>query len=451
MQQNTQHPPHSPFRQKALNGYLQKYAEPEHCIATHTCFKAQASYSHCLVIPAFNETRDFVTRINTFNGISGRLLLIIIINQPDNVIDQQKNQSLWDYFCQLDDDHKEQQPYSINNSSNTAFLFKSLSTNSDCLVIDRFTQAIPRKKGVGLARKIGGDIACQLIYQQTLQSHWIHYSDADTHWPSTYFDATATLPSHYSAAVYPYKHAPSGDTLLDNATQQYEASLHYYVDQLKQANSPYAYHTLGSCIATNAYHYSQVRGFPKRSGGEDFYLLNKLAKVGSIFSLEKPTLLIDSRLSQRVPFGTGPAVEKIIDTYRKNEQETTKARLSIKPMPRIDYHPQCFAELASLLQHFNHLYDYKSAQSNTEKPSYAQWLNVLSPALQQALHHIGVDVLFRHISKQTNSPQQCIQHCHYWLDGFKTLKLIHLLTETYPKTIVPSIGIENNTDDADLS
>ena len=51
---------------------------------------------------------------------------------------------------------------------------------------------------------------------------------------------------------------------------------------MKYARSPYAFHTIGSTMAVSANHYAKVRGFPKREAGEDFYLLNKLAKVKTL-------------------------------------------------------------------------------------------------------------------------------------------------------------------------
>jgi hypothetical protein len=264
----------------------------------------------------------------------------------------------------------------------------------------------------------------------------MHHSDADTHLPDDYFSAlditlkerlstsASTHPIPYSAAVYPYIHIASGNKTVDAATRYYEQALHHYVDGLKRAGSPYAYHTLGSCIATNAFHYCQARGFQKKAGGEDFYLLNKLAKLGRIAALQSTPLGIDSRRSERVPFGTGPAVEKIL---AMNNPETEY----------LYYHPQCFNELAVLLAHFQDLFTYRKETDHKTTPAtlthYQPWLKQLSPALQTALMILKIDSLFRHIDKQTNSLEQCIQHCHYWLDGFKTLKLIHLLQPYYPK------------------
>ncbi len=71
------------------------------------------------------------------------------------------------------------------------------------------------------------------------------------------------------------------------ATQLYELSLRYYVAGMKFARSPYAFHTIGSSMAVSPVHYARVRGFPKREAGEDFYLLNKLAKLGSVLELDR--------------------------------------------------------------------------------------------------------------------------------------------------------------------
>ncbi|MFT6102288.1 MAG: hypothetical protein ACJATV_000401 [Granulosicoccus sp.] len=442
----------------ALTRYLSKYAEPEIAIALRiNNDNNNTPYTHCLVIPAFNESSAFIQRITDTFTLPVRLLLITVINQPDNAEDTSNNKNLWDELRgklrgklrnELSGSHLSDS--SIN--SNHPYLFININPHIDCLAIDRFTKKIPRKQGVGLARKIGGDIACQLALDKKLANHWVHYSDADTYLPPDYFDATDNLQhetinnlntqdaqNFYSAVIYPYKHTPSGNSLVDQATLQYEASLYYYVNNLRRAGSPYAYHTLGSCIATNIYQYSQARGFPKRSGGEDFYLLNKLSKLGAICSLNAPTLSIESRASQRVPFGTGPAVEKIMAALTVPNKEKNNST----PLPkRIDYHPQCFIELAALLDNFTHLYGYKKSADEKGFLHYTDWLSTLSQPLQEALNTLHIGTLFAHIDKQINSADQCMQHCRYWLDGFRTLKLIHLLTETYPKTQIT--GSSNN-------
>ena len=123
-------------------------------------------------------------------------------------------------------------------------------------------------------------------------------------------------------------------------TQLYEYSLRYYVAGLSYAGSPYAFHTIGSTLAVNAVHYARVRGFPRRQAGEDFYLLNKLAKVGSVRQLSAETdcepIDIAARRSDRVPFGTGAAVGKLMEL----ENPATEFLL---------YHPAVFGLLRGWL------------------------------------------------------------------------------------------------------
>lgn len=426
-----------PKIQRTLTQYLSNHAEVEaNYIASYIPSK---TYQRCLVIPVFNESQQCIQRICNSALKTEKLLIIIIVNQPDNRQDSSTNQQFWDT---LTTHH-----ISVNKSQHHHWL--SINNSAiDLLLINRFTKKIPQSQGVGLARKIGGDIACQLIAKQCLLNLWVHHTDADTHLPDNYFQAVDALLSYipdnqseekkqttYSAAVYRYTHKPSDDEEIYNATLWYEKALDYYVRGLKYANSPYAYHTLGSCIANNSYHYCQARGFPKKSGGEDFYLLNKLAKLGNIAELKNTTLHINARLSDRVPFGTGPATEKIL--AMENPEQSY-----------LYYHPLCFSLLSNLLLHFEVLFNYKKKTEGKSKTidlaHYHPWLTTLNTPLRTALTQLGIETLFKHVDKQIKSKEQCIQHCHHWLDGFKTLKLIHLLEEHYPKQAL-SLSLQQTT------
>lgn len=150
-----------------------------------------------------------------------------------------------------------------------------------------------------------------------------------------------------------------------------------------------------------------------------------MAKVGHVLNLTQCTLTIEARLSTRVPFGTGPAVEKILAMANPSTDY-------------VYYHPQCFHELKQLLEHFSELFrcrERKKTSYSEKKPSlleYEQWLSQLSDALQDALKTLKIEKLFSHIDKQIQTQEQCLRHCHEWLDGFRTLKLIHLLEQDFP-------------------
>ncbi len=403
---------------KAIERYILRYAEPEVSIVTEysdatrqTDTQRNKQYQHCLVIPAYNESDAFIQRLVSSPPQLESLLVIVVINQPDNDHNIHTNQALWDKLTQ----GKHISNLRLHDQNLRHSWLNTSHSSIDLLLIDRFTCKIPYKQGVGLARKIGGDIACKLYLEQIVDSYWVHHSDADTHLPHDYFTSLKQeeIPNA-SAAVYQYQHIDTGDKQLHQATHYYEQALDYYVSGLRRAGSPYAYHTLGSCIASHIVHYSQAHGFPKKPGGEDFYLLNKLAKLGKVLQLQNSPLLIESRLSDRVPFGTGPAVKKI-------------AALSESKDHYLYYHPDCFTTLKVLLEHFSCLFDYHK-QGKLE-----QWLLELNESLQHSLKLLNIDILFKHIEKQIQNREQCLLHCHHWLDGFKTLKLIHLLEREFPE------------------
>src|SRR5260370_15593309 len=115
-----------------------------------------------------------------------------------------------------------------------------------------------------------------------------------------------------AALIYPFWHRCESPPELADGMDRYELFLRSYVLGLADAGSPYAFHTLGSTVAVHTLAYAKVRGFPRRAAGEDFYLLNKLAKVGSIAQLDGAPLIIRGRRSHRLPFGTGAALNHIL-------------------------------------------------------------------------------------------------------------------------------------------
>jgi hypothetical protein len=162
--------------------------------------------------------------------------------------------------------------------------------------------------------------------------------------------------------------------------------------------------------------YVQVRGFPKRSGGEDFYLLNKLAKIGAIAQPGGKCILLQSRNSQRVPFGTGPAVVKI--TAAANADEVP-----------LFYHPDCFETLRCLLAVVPALHE-ESIQSLASLLAREGLAEPLHQPCQALLHSMGLEAALRHCRQHGKTRAQFLRQFHQWFDGFRTLKFIHGLRDT---------------------
>ncbi|MGQ9425516.1 hypothetical protein ACXYTJ_07600 [Gilvimarinus sp. F26214L] len=390
---------------RALEKYCRHYAEAEQ--RQLGTFPRHHRFSNALVVPAYKEGALFLEGLQALAQESGRTLVILVINQPAN--DQENDQE-----CDQDQGASLALRNAALESGTAAWRVDPLTliqwqNQSALLVVDRYSPGlrIPLKQGVGLARKIGNDLAVELFRLGILGARFIHNSDADATLPADYFQQTAELPPA-SAAVYPFRHI-AGDDALGCATRLYEESLHYYVDGLRWAGSPYAFHTIGSCVAVSLQHYCQARGFPRRAGGEDFYLLNKLAKLCRVFSVHGAPITIAARQSSRVPFGTGPAVEKILALGSPDQFHS--------------YDPRVFAELKTLLHSFGGLERQPSGSEH--------WLAGLSSHLRDACQALQIGKLLDHLEREVHSPVHRRQHIAHWFDGFRTLKLIHYLQDNH--------------------
>ena len=239
----------------ALQKYLSTYAEPE----TRSLGHLNGQYDHVLCIPVFAEDHAFLAsclqNISTEN-----LLVIVVVNAPETAAKEKINQTD-SLFSALEANHPLKQALDENLS------LHEVNHSTDLLLIQRCKPGffLDKKGGVGLARKIACDIACQLIHEGVITTPWVHTTDADAILPPGYFDsADALSPDLCAAAIYPFRHTHRNDDRLKLAQQLYDSSLDYYVHGLAWAGSPWAFHTVGSTLVINSRHYAQARGFPKR-------------------------------------------------------------------------------------------------------------------------------------------------------------------------------------------
>jgi len=362
--------------------YLRLYAEPE--AADSADRLAQRRFAHSLVIPAYREYAELLSELQALAGRTPGLLIILVLNQPDSDSGD-ANRALRAAVQSLP--VLEQGLYALDK-------------DGALLLVER-PRPLPRREGVGLARKIGCDIALALHAAGVVDSDWLHNTDADARLPADYFAAAAT--EHAAVAIsHPFRHTLPAQPGLALAVRLYELRLHYYVLGLRAASSPYAFHTLGSCLSARAKAYAGVRGFPRRAGAEDFYLLNKLAKLGPVASPRDPVIELAGRASDRVPFGTGPAVGKLADN----------------PAPLAEplfYHPHCFTALGALLRSLPDL-----AGGETVANALAA-----HPGAADVLEAMGIAGALAHCRTQGRDSAAFSKHFHQWFDGFRTLKFIH--------------------------
>ena len=95
--------------------------------------------------------------------------------------------------------------------------------------------------------------------------------------------------------------------------------LRYYKNALAFTGLPYAYHTVGSSFALTAAAYARQGGMNRRKAGEDFYFINKLIKGENFGEIMGAKVVPSSRISDRVPFGTGRALLEAFDGVKNLE------------------------------------------------------------------------------------------------------------------------------------
>jgi hypothetical protein len=263
--------------------------------------------------------------------------------------------------------------------------------------------------GVGLARRIGCDLALALYARGQLETPWLHCTDADASLSPRYFHVTAAAAAPVTACLLGFFHGPGGEARIDRATALYEIRLRYYVLALARAGSPYAFQSVGSTIAVRAEAYAAVRGFPRRLAGEDFYLLNKLCKVGPLWRSPERVIELESRSSQRTRFGTGVAVAQLAQVA--------------EPDDVVLYHPRCFALLGVWLRA---LRDFALYPDTARLDRFlVEALGSDHTSVRGVLEGLGVAEALVRARQETKSSAARLRHLHTWFDGFRTLKLVH--------------------------
>ncbi len=258
---------------------------------------------------------------------------------------------------------------------------------------------IDDSEGVGLARKIGFDLALALL-------DWSHEPlffslDADTLVDSCYFRAVR---GHFrragqGAAVIPFRHQSGVTPEQEAAIRHYELYLRSFLFGLARAGSPYAYHTLGSAFACRAGDYVRAGGMNRRQAGEDFYFLQQLAKTAGVVMLNGTVVSPSPRFSGRVPFGTGQA------TLARSENRTVYRFVSAAGFERLEVMLKCVAE-------------------NSKSPHLLTDICTLDKAVARYLADLGFESVWQRICRNHVRTEQRSSAFHQWFDALKTRQFL---------------------------
>jgi len=366
--------------------YLERYA----FTPLHIDSKPQLDTGLIVVIPVFNEKHlnDALNSLIASSLPPVTTEVIIIINQAENCSDEielQNNITFKDTSRWINN----------NNKKEIHFFVKHLS--------------LPKKHaGVGLARKAGMDEATRRFEAIDNEKGIILCYDADCFCAPNYLSEiyhSFTSKKLKGASIYFEHQIDNLSSLEKEGILQYELHLRHYVNGLRKAGYPYAFHTVGSSMAVRVDIYKKVGGMNRRKAGEDFHFLHKVIPFGNFEEITSTAVYPSSRSSNRVPFGTGKAMGDWI-----NHSKSTF----------YSYHPAIFNDIAGLLKTVPLLYKLTNINEIT---------TTLTPEIQAYLELENFTTIVVDIKRQSSNLNTFIHRWFSWFNGLKVLHLVHYLRD----------------------
>lgn len=330
-----------------------------------------------IALPAMNEAQWLPGTLAAIEKQSYRCFkTVICVNQPKDYTDSQSE--------------REQNIYQ-NNQQTLSWLNDSKSEQTEVLDKSSKGKAWPSGKGsVGAARKFLMDyIAAKADEQDIILS-----MDADSSFDSDYFtsvlDVFDSNPG-ISGLSNPYYHRLSNNTAVDRAMLRYEIYMRNYAINQFRIGSPWRFTALGSAMATTVKMYRRIGGMTAKKSGEDFYFLQKLLKAAPLYLHNNELVYPAARFSDRVFFGTGPAMIK-----------GSKGDWSSYPV----YPARLFDNVAKTQKSFSTLY---------QKDIHTPMDHVLGA---------GKEMIWTKLRNNVTSERQFIKACHQKVDGLRILQYL---------------------------
>lgn len=383
--------------------YMQKHSNPK----WQAELADDRKFNNILIIPAIQEYDNIRKLINSIcendqKYFAESLVLFVTNNtiSSSNIIKNDNLQSLKFLRSVIEKDGKEELIYKIN------------STGLNIGLVDAATGdlELPEKDGgVGLARKIGMDLALSLFDYSNTSKKIMVCLDADCIVEKNYI---STIVEYFnqgkiSAAHIQFEHIIPEGREEKLAIICYEIFLRYYVVGLSYAGSPYSFLSVGSTMICDYETYIKVGGMNKRKAAEDFYFMEKLAKITEIKKIDATKVYPSGRISNRVPFGTGQRVNRFI----AGEHE--------------EYYVYSLKSF-EILKQWNDIFLYGESLSSED---YLNKAKIISTTLYDYLILNSFKENWDKILSASKTKEQIHKQKITWFDGFKTLKLIHYLRD----------------------
>ena len=340
-----------------------------------------------IAIPLLNELENLDSIFRNLQAQSIKnFTLLLCVNQPDNWWDDEDKVSI----CR-------------NNAQSIKYInAKTHQVDFPITLIDKSSKGngwTGKKLGVGWARKTLMDSIAEIASDDDI----IISLDADTNYNAQYFYNIIKFfddNKNYDLVSVPYFHPLNMDKQASRAMLRYEIYMRVYFLNLIRIKSPFAFSALGSAIAFRQKGIKKVGGFTPKKSGEDFYFLQKMIKYKPISNWVNDTVYPAARFSDRVAFGTGPAMIK-----------GNSGDWSSYPI----YPSSLFDKIKSFYELIPQLYS-----QNIETPIDSFWENADKK-----------DAIFQKLRDNNKDLKHFTKAVHDYFDGLRTLQF---LKSTYTPT-----------------
>ena len=352
--------------------------------------------AYCIVIPAYNEP-DIITTLNSiWNCIQPASVFAVIICINSN------NQTSSEILEQNETTFRQLEKWISKHKSWKLHFF-----------ITHFKNIPYKYRGAGMARKLAMDEAVNLFNKGDNPNGIIISLDADVEVEKNYLVEIETFYTKNKkaiGAVHYFEHPVSGSKFSEEqykAIINYELYLRYFNQSMRYTGFPYIHHTVGSCFSVKAKTYVAQGGMNRQHAGEDFYFIQKIAQLGNFGEINSTTIYPSPRVSDRVPFGTGPEIKNILNCG--NDEYL---------VPNFE----SFIDLKSTLHIFQSLYGLNNI--DVEK-SYHQ----LPASIKLFISQDELTGKINEVNKNTSSETSFIKRLLNWFNVFKMIKFLNFIHE----------------------
>ncbi len=282
--------------------------------------------------------------------------------------------------------------------------------------------------GAGLARKAGMDEAVQRFNLLKNSGGIIVSLDADTLVEENYLVEIENYfkkNTKHVGATISFQHQTIG---LEGKHLEgillYEKYMSYYKKAMEFTGYPYPMFTVGSAFAVTAGAYVKRGGMNRRQAGEDFYFLQNLVQQGIIGEINTTKVFPSARLSDRVPFGTGPILQK----WMKGEEDLTKT-----------YSFQAFEDIKQF-------FSIKEKFFRIEKDRFDTLMKNLPEPIQQFVEEDGFWFEVHDLNQNCSTLNSFKTRFFHKFNAFKILKFLNFSHEFYyPKvSLIEQIRLIEN-------